>query len=179
MMQDSGEVLTRGRKIENDTPPASRTENVRNIPALQGSENGCLTVRNPEFDRRMTELRKQLALDRAAAQAELTRLSDRCDILKDFLLEADNTARSLEDLNAIIHAEKEFAVRMEQLEIRYYRSYGKYADNASLNTRNTSGNCDCAVQTPAQGGFKSALPLMSAIVTAALIIAFAMALIFG
>ena len=178
MMQDSGEVLTRGRKIENDSP-APRTENVRSVPAPAGGEGGSLTARNAEFDRRMTELRKQLALDRAAAQAELTRLSDRCAILRDFLLDADNTARDLEDLNAIIHAEKEFAVRMEQLEISYYRSYGKYADNASLNTRNTSGNCDCAVQTPAQGGFKSALPLMSAIVIAALIIAFAMALIFG
>ena len=178
MMQDSGEVLTRGRKIENDSP-APRTENVRSVPAPSGGEGGSLTARNAEFDRRMTELRKQLALDRAAAQAELTRLSDRCAILRDFLLDADNTARDLEDLNAIIHAEKEFALRMEQLEISYYRSYGKYADNASLPQKNTAGSGEYVSSVPVQGSFKNSLPLMIAIVIAALIVAFSMALIFG
>ena len=176
MNQDSGEVLTRGRKI--DVPPCPRQEvNGKALP--ENSGNGSFTARNAAFDRRMTELRKHLAKDRAAAQSELSRLSARCDVLKDFLLEADNAADNLEDLVAIIHAEKEFSVRMEQLEIRYYRAYGKFSDNCQQYIAPAASNTESVGSYTVRGGaFKSALPLVLAILGAALIIAFAMALIF-
>ena len=174
--QESGDVLMRGRKV--DTPPAAPQE----VPAQKQSTaagNGNFTAHNAEFDRRRAELKKQMARDRAAAESELARLSKRCDVLKEFIFEADSAAAELENLNSIINAEKEFAARMEQLEIRYYRFYGRYSDNplqSSSNSSSSSGETAAFVQHPS--GFKSSLPLAGAIVFSALIIAAAMALIF-
>ena len=176
MNQDSGEVLTRGRKIENS---AAVQQEQMEYTSAKTADNGNFTAHNAAFDRRMTELRKQLARDRAAAQSELNRLSARCDVLKDFLLEADNAADNLEDLVSIIHAEKEFSVRMEQLEIRYYRAYGKFSDNCQQYIAPAASNTESVGSYTVRGGaFNSALPLVLAILGAALIIAFAMALIF-
>ena len=174
MNQDSGEVLTRGRKIESS---AAVQQEQMEYTSAKTADNGNFTAHNAAFDRRMTELRKQLARDRAAAQSELNRLSARCDVLKDFLLEADNAADNLEDLVSIIHAEKEFSVRMEQLEIRYYRAHGKFSDSLCQNSNQSSAEHD-SIAYAAPQGFKSTLPLVFAILGAALIIAFTMMLIF-
>ena len=127
--QESGEVLTRERSKVTALQENSR-EKSREELTLSAGKNGGFTAYNAEFDRRRSELRKRMVKDRAAAETELARLTKRCDILKEFLFEADSAAENLEDLSSIIHAEKEFASRLEQLEIRYYRYYGKFSDRA-------------------------------------------------
>ena len=173
--QESNVVLMRGRKVENNT--ASQRE--ISLPAQGTSvENGNFTAHNAEFDRRRTELRKQMAKNRAAAESELARLSKRCDVLKEFLFESDSSAEELENLGSIINAEKEFASRMEQLEIRYYRSYGRYCDTPMQHyaVHQERGHSQSPAQL--QSNFKSSLPRIAAILFSALIIALSMALIF-
>ena len=173
--QDSGEVLMRGRKIENTT--ALQAEKTVETPG-SGSGAGNFTAHNSEFDRRRAELRKVMARDRAAAESELARLSKRCDVLKEFLIESDSAAGDLEHISAITNAEKEFASRMEQLEIRYFRAFGKYSDIPAQKSAVLNGDAESApgVRTPADG--KSFLLLAAAIVLAALIVALSQALIF-
>ena len=127
--QDSGEVLTRERSRGTAFQENSKEKSCEELP-LSAGKNGGFTAYNAEFDRRRSDLRKRMVRDRAAAETELARLTKRCDILKEFLFEADSAAENLEDLSSIIHAEKEFASRLEQLEIRYYRYYGRFSDRA-------------------------------------------------
>lgn len=176
MQQESPEVLTRRRDIASSSVP--RQEHAGVFRSGEDRESGSFTAHNAEFDRRMTALRKLLARDRAAAQAELTRLSGRCDALKEFLFEADSISENLENLTSIINAEKEFASRMEQLEIRYNRSYGKYSDNALQIPVNAAGSSEPAPFSNGVTPFKSFLPLSGAIILAALIIAAAIVLVF-
>jgi hypothetical protein len=172
--QESNVVLMRGRKVENNTVPRRETS----LPAPGTAvENGNFTAHNAEFDRRRSELRKQMAKNRAAAESELARLSKRCDVLKEFLFESDTAAEELENLGSIINAEKEFASRMEQLESRYYRSYGRYCDTPVHSYAERQERSESQIQVH-QSSFKSSLPLIAAILFSALIIAAAMALIF-
>lgn len=173
--QESGDVLTRGRTVESNTVSQQESA-VQNQSSALGSGN--LTACNAAFDRRRNELKKQMAKDHAAAEAELARLSGRCDILKEFLLEADTAAEELENLNAIIHAEKEFANRMEQLEIRYYRAYGKYSDDLHQELFHNAGTQSSSTFVSPTRPLVNALPLIGAIIFSSLIIAAAMAMIF-
>ena len=173
--QESGEVLMRGRKVENSTEkPLEKSGTLTGAPA--GNSN--FTAHNAEFDRRRVELRKLMARNRAAAESELARLSKRCDVLKEFLIDSDNAAGELENLGSIINAEKEFSSRMEQLEIRYYRSCGKYYDAPGQNFFHCTEKSDSTSPVQAQSNFRSSLPLIVAILFSALIIAASMALIF-
>lgn len=174
--QESGEVLTRGRNVEKSVLP--RQEIAAGAENAEPFEKGHFTARNAEFDRRRVELKKQMARDRAAAEAELLRLSGRCDTLKEFIFDTDTAAEELENLNAIIHAEKEFASRMEQLEIRYYRSYGKYSDHLYKDSGSSSARQESALPLQYQSGIRSSLPLIGAVIFSAIIIALSMAIIF-
>ena len=173
--QDSGEVLMRGRKVENTT--ALQAEKTAETPR-SGSGAANLTAHNSEFDRRRAELRRVMARDKAAAESELARLSKRCDVLKEFLLESDTAAEDLENLNAVINAEKEFASRMEQVEIRYFRAFGKYSDIPAQSSAVPAGKEESVSVSRGSADFKSSLLLAGAIVLAAFIIALSMALIF-
>lgn len=174
-LQESGDVLMRGRKIENSVEIQQESSLHKQTPAV---ENGNFTAHNAEFDRRRAELKKQMTRDRAAAESELARLSRRCDVLKEFLIETDSAAEELENLGAIINAEKEFSARMEQLEIRYYRFYGKYSDKPHQSSGNISGSSETASSDLPRTTFKSSLPLIAAILLSSLIISISMAIIF-
>ena len=87
-------------------------------------------------------------------------------------------AEELENLSAIINAEKEFAYRLEQLEIRYYRLYGRYSDNVGQPAVKSQENGENLTMVQRPSSFKHALPLAAAVLLAALIIATAMAMIF-
>ena len=173
--QESGEVLMRGRQISTPAPPQQESQQPKQSTAASG---GSFTAHNAEFDRRRGELKKQMARDRAAAESELARLSRRCDVLKEFLFESDSAAEELENLNSIINAEKEFASRLEQLEIRYYRFYGRYSDDPFHAVPNNSGNSESLSAAQRSFSFKSSLVLAGAVLLAAVIVAAAMAMIF-
>lgn len=173
--QESGEVLMRGRQINT---PAPRQQESQQPKQSSSASDGNFTAHNAEFDRRRAELKKLMARDHAAAEAELARLSRRCDILKEFLIETDAAAEELENLSAIINAEKEFAYRLEQLEIRYYRLYGRYSDNVGQPAVKSQENGENLTMVQRPSSFKNALPLAAAVLLAALIIAAAMAMIF-
>ena len=172
--QESGEVLMRGRKIDTPATVPQEVQLPKQDPSASG---GNFTAHNAEFDRRRAELKKQMTRDRAAAESELVRLSGRCDVLKEFLFETDSAAEELENLSSIINAEKEFASRLEQLELRYYRFYGRYSDDPRHTFSGSTGSRE-TVSTVQPSSFKSSLPLAAAILLAALIVAAAMAMIF-
>ena len=170
--QEKTEILTRGR----GTAAAPAQERAGNSTASASGEG--FTAHNAEFDRRMAELKKRLVCDRAAAESELSRLARRCDVLKEFILENDRASENLEQLPSLVHAEKEFSVRMEQLEIRYYKYYGKFSDRPA-GERNAAQESGRMASFPVERSFfKEALPLLAGMILSALIIAFAMALIF-
>ena len=170
--QETTEILTRGR----GTAAVPAQECVGKRMASVSGEG--FTAHNAEFDRRMAELKKQLVCDRFAAESELSRLARRCDVLKEFILENDRAAETLEQLPSLVHAEKEFLVRMEQLEIRYYKYYGKFSDRPA-GERSSAQESERIVSSPVERSFfKEALPLLIGMILSALIIAFAMGVIF-
>ena len=173
--QDSGEVLTRERKVAplQESPGEKSREE---LPFSTG-RNGGFTAYNTELDRRRSELRKRMVRDRAAAETELARLSKRCDILKEFLFEADSAAENLEDLSSLIHAEKEFTSRLEQLEIRYYRYYGKFSDRSG--ERGGGGDDqELAVNAFPRNSLHDTFLLAGGMIIAAVIISVTLAAIF-
>lgn len=170
---ENTDVLTRGR----GSVTASQKNTSESSASLAPSGDN-FTAHNPEFDRRTNELRKRMAYDKAAAEAELARLTKRSDLLKEFLFEYSSTAENLEHLNSIINAEKEFANRLEVLEQHYYKMCGKLFEGPG-------GACASVtpVQEPVsaprgQSAFKELLPLVIAIVVSALIVAFTLLLVF-
>jgi hypothetical protein len=170
--QETTEILSRGRG------PAAAPVQERAGKSASPLSGENFTAHNAEFDRRMTELKKRLVCDRAAAESELSRLARRCDVLKEFILENDRASENLEQLPSLVHAEKEFSVRMEQLEIRYYKYYGKFSDRPA-GERNAAQESGRMASYPVERSFfKEALPLLAGMILSALIIAFAMALIF-
>ena len=170
--QETTEILTRGRGTA--AVPAQERAG-KNAPSVSGEG---FTAHNAEFDRRMAGLKKRLVCDRAAAESELARLTRRCDVLKEFILENDRAAESLEQLPSLFNAEKEFSARMEQLEIRYYKHYGRFSDRPA-GERNALQESDRMASFPVErSSFKEALPLLTGMILSALIIAFAMAMIF-
>ena len=174
--QESGEVLMRGRKVENSTEkPLEKSGTLTGAPA--GNSN--FTAHNAEFDRRRVELRKLMARNRAAAESELARLSKRCDVLKEFLIDSDNAAGELENLGSIINAEKEFSGRLEQLELRYYKLCGKVFENPGIGAHSSTAAQESEVAPRRQGGsFKECLPLLIGMIVSALIIALTLMLLF-
>jgi hypothetical protein len=171
--QETTEILSRGR----GPAAAPVQERAGKSAASLSGEN--FTAHNAEFDRRVTELKKRLVCDRAAAESELARLTRRCDVLKEFILENDRAAETLGQLPSLFHAEKEFSARMEQLEIRYYKYYGKFSDRPAGERSSLQEREYAAGSLPVErSSFKEALPLLIGMILSALIIAFAMALIF-
>lgn len=145
------------------------------VPA---AEKSGFTAHNAEFDRQRYELRKRLVKDKASAAEELEVLEHRAEVLKEFLIEVDTASEKLEELNAVLNAEKEFTSRMEQLEIRYFRAFGKYSRQGNCEVSHRAGNNETPLPPTAGAIFYQALPFILGMIAAALIIAVAMALIF-
>ncbi|MBE6385683.1 MAG: hypothetical protein E7048_08470 [Lentisphaerae bacterium] len=173
--QESTDVLTRGRGSFT-TLPKNNNENIGSRP-VSGNDN--FTAHNPEFDRRTNELRKRMVCDRAAAEAELSRLGKRCDLLKEFLFEHSSAAENLENLNSIINAEKEFSGRLEQLELRYYKLCGRVFENPGIASHSSAVSQESDGVPHRQGGsFREYLPLLTGMIVSALIIALTLMLLF-
>ncbi len=174
--QESTDVLTRGRGTP-VAPQKNSSESGYTVPRM-GSGNDNFTAHNPEFDRRTNELRKKMVCDKAAAEAELGRLSRRCDLLKEFLFEHSSAAENLENLNSIINAEKEFSGRLEQLELRYYKLCGKVFENPGIGAHSSTAAQESEVAPRRQGRSREYLPLLIGMIVSALIIALTLMLLF-
>lgn len=173
--QESGEVLVRERSVAHvqELP----REPQKSEQSFRSSGNSGFTARSAEFDRRLSELRKRMVKDRAAAESELARLTRRCDVLKEFIFENGSAAENLENLNEIIHAEKEFSSRLEQLEIRYYRYYGKFSDRPEF-VDSTAAPVQTGTVEGSKVSLHEALLIGGAVILAAVIIAVAIAAVF-
>jgi hypothetical protein len=172
--QETSDVLTRERgevssSVQTTVPRSSAPR------TAGGTEN--FTAHNAEFDRRTIELRKTVIRNRAAAESELARLSRRCDILKEFLFESDSTAENLENLKSLINAEKEFSLRLDQLEMRYYKFLGRFSDKLTGEAV-SEGRSETPSAAAVQHSFKDQLPVAGGIILGALIIALTLMAIF-
>ena len=165
--QETTDVLTRGRGEVSSSIQTVSTHTTAPRSAA-GSDN--FTAHNVEFDRRTIELRKTIVRNRAAAESELARLSRRCDVLKEFLFESDNTAENLEHLKALINAEKEFSQRLDQLEMRYCKFLGKFSDKLTGEAV-AERHSETPSAAEVQHSFKDQLPLVGGIILASLIVA--------
>lgn len=168
--QETSDVLTRGRG-EVSSP-------VQMTAPRTGGSGENFTAHNAEFDRRTIELRKTLIRNRAAAESELARLSKRCDILKEFLFESDSTAENLENLKSIINAEKEFSLRLDQLEMRYYKFLGRFSDKLTEDAVSEKNSHLPPSAAMVQHSFKDQLPVAGGIILGALIIALTLLALF-
>ena len=136
---------------------ANRENNERNTPAV--AEKSGFTAHNAEFDRQRYELRKRLVKDKAAAEEELAVLEHRAEVLKEFLIEVETASEKLEELGSILHAEKEFSSRMEQLEIRYFRAFGKFASQGSCSNSGSSASAALVISaSPRSRSISTSIP---------------------
>ena len=164
-------VLTRQRGVSGN---AKENQEPSKTAAV---EKGGFTAHNVEFDRRRYELRRRLVKDKAAAAEELAVLEHRSEVLKEFLIEVDSASEKLEELSTMLNAEKEFASRMEQLELRYFRAFGKYFSHCGNDNCN-AGNGEAPLPPSAGTLFFQAVPYIIGMIVAAAIISAAMAMIF-
>ena len=172
MENDNGEVLMRRRS--DDAPAGVPGTGMRNDPAPASPAEG------EQLERRRLALQAVLERDKAAAEVLLDRLERRSESLREFLLEAGKNLEKAEELKLVIHAEREFLVRISRLELQCARAAGKCPElrggEADAAPRESAGAP--GVPQASSGSFRQALPLIAGMIVSALIIGGVMALIF-
>ena len=168
---DNGEVLMRRRG--GDAPVS--------VPVSGGRPNGSPgPAEGEQLERRRLALQTVLEHDKAAAEVLLDRLERRSESLREFLLEAGKNLEKVEELKLVIHAEREFLVRISQLELQCARASGKCPElRGGEEERSSRESAEAPTASPAaSGSFRQALPLIAGMIVSALIIGGVMALIF-
>ena len=168
---DNTEVLMRRRS---DDAPAAVP-----VPPGRGAASAA-PAEGEQLERRRLALQAALERDKAAAEVLLDRLERRSETLREFLLEAGKNLEKAEELKLVIHAEREFLVRISQLELQCARAAGKCPE-----LRSGEGGpapreaAEVPAASPAvSGSFRQALPLIAGMIVSALIIGGVMAVIF-
>lgn len=168
---DNGEVLMRRRG--GDAPVS--------VPVSAGRSNGSPgPAEGEQLERRRLALQAALEHDKAAAEVLLDRLDRRSESLREFLLEAGKNLEKVEELKLVIHAEREFLVRISQLELQCARASGKCPElRGGEEERSSRESAETPAASPAgSGSFRQALPLIAGMIVSALIIGAVMAMIF-
>jgi len=168
---DNGEVLIRRRG--GDAPVS--------VSVSAGRANvSASPAEGEQLERRRLALQAALERDKAAAEVLLDRLERRSESLREFLLEAGKNLEKAEELKLVIHAEREFLVRISQLELQCARASGKCPELRGGEAERPPRESAEAPSAPptVSGAFRQALPLIAGMIVSALIIGGVMALIF-
>ena len=168
---DNGEVLMRRRS--GDAPVS--------VPVSAGRTNvSASPAEGEQLERRRLALQAALERDKAAAEVLLDRLERRSESLREFLLEAGKNLEKVEELKLVIHAEREFLVRISQLELQCARASGKCPELRGGEGGGAPRESAAVPSAPpaVSGTFRQALPLIAGMIVSALIIGGVMALIF-
>ncbi|MBQ7696384.1 MAG: hypothetical protein IJT50_14815 [Lentisphaeria bacterium] len=167
---DNGEVLMRRRS---DGAPAS-------VPAAGRGSAPAGPSEGEQLERRRLALQAVLEHDKAAAEVLLDRLERRSESLREFLLEAGKNLEKVDELKLVIHAEREFLVRIGQLELQCARAAGRCPELRGGEGESSPREVAEVPAAPsvAGGSFRQALPLIAGMIVSALIIGGIMAMIF-